>query len=115
MNPYNLDTEIIMQENKGTLFAGKVYREKVLSGAYDALAGCNIRNETIKREIDVIIQKDGRVVPIEVKSGNTWANSLKTVINHNKDIDYGYKFIDGNIGTGEDRIITLPLYMIAFI
>ena len=28
MNPYNLDTEIIMQENKGTLFAGKVYRER---------------------------------------------------------------------------------------
>ena len=73
------------------------------------------RNETAKREIDVIIQKDGRVVPIEVKSGNTRANSLKAVINQNKDIDYGYKFVDGNIGVGEDRIITLPLYMIAFI
>lgn len=28
MNPYDLDTEITMQENKGTLFAGKVYRER---------------------------------------------------------------------------------------
>lgn len=27
----------------------------------------------------------------------------------------GYKFIDGNIGVSEDGIITLPLYMIAFI
>ena len=27
----------------------------------------------------------------------------------------GYKFADGNIGVGEDGIITLPLYMIAFI
>lgn len=35
------------------------------------------KNETTKREIDVIIQKDGSVVPIEVKSGNTRANSLK--------------------------------------
>ena len=31
--------------------------------------------------------------------------------NH-KDISYGYKFADGNIGVGEDGIITLPLYMI---
>lgn len=33
---------------------------------------------------------------------------------NNKDISYGYKFIDENIGTSEEGIITLPLYMIAF-
>ena len=33
-----------------------------------------------KKEIDVIIQKDGKVVPIEVKSGNTRANSLKSIM-----------------------------------
>ena len=67
-----------------------------------------------KKEIDVIIQKDGKAVPIEVKSGNTRANSLKSIMKNNKDISYGYKFIDGNIGTSEEGIITLPLYMIAF-
>ena len=72
------------------------------------------KNETTKKEIDVIIQKDGKVVPIEVKSGNTRANSLKSIMKNNKDISYGYKFIDGNIGTSEGGIITLPLYMIAF-
>lgn len=72
------------------------------------------KNETTKKEIDVIIQKDGKVVPIEVKSGNTRANSLKSIMKNNKDISYGHKFIDGNIGTGEEGIITLPLYMIAF-
>ena len=72
------------------------------------------KNETTKKEIDVIIQKDGKVVPIEVKSGNTRANSLKSIMKNNKDISYGYKFIDGNIGTSEAGIITLPLYMIAF-
>lgn len=35
------------------------------------------KNETARKEIDVIIQKDGKLVPIEVKSGNTQANSLK--------------------------------------
>ena len=72
------------------------------------------KNETTKKEIDVIIQKDGKVVPIEVKSGNTRANSLKSIMKNNKDISYGYKFIDGNIGTSEEGIFTLPLYMIAF-
>lgn len=33
----------------------------------------------------------------------------------NKDISYGYKFVDGNIGMSEDGIIALPLYLIAFI
>lgn len=73
------------------------------------------KNDSTKREIDVIIQKDGIVVPIEVKSGNTRANSLKSLLKNRKDISYGYKFVDGNIGMTEDGIITLPLYMIAFI
>jgi predicted AAA+ superfamily ATPase len=73
------------------------------------------KNETTKREIDVIIQKDGVVVPIEVKSGNTRANSLKSLMMNNKDIPYGYKFADGNIGVSEEGITTLPLYMVAFI
>ena len=29
------------------------------------------KNETTRKELDFIIQKDGEVVPIEVKSGNT--------------------------------------------
>ena len=73
------------------------------------------KNETTKRELDFIIQKEGRVVPIEVKSGNTRATSLKSFIKNKEDIEYGYKFIDGNIGVNEEGIITLPLYMAAFV
>ena len=72
------------------------------------------KNETTRREIDIIIQMDGVVIPIEVKSGNTRANSLKALLKNNRNISCGYKFIDGNIGVNEDGIITLPLYMIAF-
>lgn len=73
------------------------------------------KNETTKREIDMIIQNNGEVVPIEVKSGNTRANSLKALMKKNKAISHGYKFVDGNIGISEEGIITLPLYMVAFI
>lgn len=73
------------------------------------------KNETTKKELDFIIQVDGKVVPIEVKSGNTKANSLSSIIKKEKDIKYAYKFADSNIGVSEDGIITLPLYMVAFI
>ena len=55
------------------------------------------------------------MVPVEVKSGNARATSLISLIKKNKDIEYGYKFIDGNIGASGNRIITLPLYMAAFL
>lgn len=72
------------------------------------------KDETTKRKLDFIIQNDGKVVPIEVKSSNNRANSLSFLMKGNK-ISSGYKFIDGNIGISEEGIITLPLYMVAFI
>ena len=73
------------------------------------------KNETTKRELDFIIQSDGNVVPIEVKSGNTKANSLGAIMKKQTDIPLAYKFVDGNIGVSDDRIITAPLYMAAFL
>ena len=72
------------------------------------------KNETKKKELDFLIQVDGKIVPIEVKSSNTKANSLISIMK-NKEIEYGYKFIDGNIGVSENGIISLPLYMACFI
>lgn len=73
------------------------------------------KNDTTKKEIDFLIQKEGRVIPIEVKSGNTRASSLISVIRNKPGINFGYKFVDGNIGVNDDGIITLPLYMAFFI
>ena len=71
------------------------------------------KNETTKSEIDIIIQKDGEVIPIEVKGGNTKAGSLRTLMKNNDDITLGYKCIDGNIGEEENGILSIPLYMMA--
>ncbi|MCR5254665.1 MAG: AAA family ATPase [Acetatifactor sp.] len=72
------------------------------------------KNESSKRELDFLIQIDGQVVPIEVKSGNSRANSLKSIIKR-EEIKDAYKFADANIGIDDDGIITLPLYMATFI
>ena len=73
------------------------------------------KNESTKKELDIIIQKDGYVIPIEVKGGNTRANSINSVLKKHKEIRVAYKFIDGNIGVSDNGLITLPLYMAAFI
>ena len=73
------------------------------------------KNETSKKELDFLIQINGNVVPIEVKSGNTRANSLCSIIKKEKDIAYAFKFSDGNIGVSEEGVITLPLYMASFL
>lgn len=73
------------------------------------------KNENTKKELDFIIQVDGNVVPIEVKSGKEKATSVISTMKKNQNISYAYKFIDGNIGVSEDGIITLPLYMATFI
>lgn len=73
------------------------------------------RNDSTKKEIDFIIQKDGQVVPIEVKSSNSKATSLKWLVNNNDEIHVAYKFIDGNIGISDEGILTMPLYMAMFL
>ena len=72
------------------------------------------RNETTKKELDFIIQKNGAAIPIEIKSGNTKAKSLNNIVDSNKNILLGYKFVDGNIGL-ENKVLTLPLYMLMFL
>ena len=69
------------------------------------------KNDTARRELDFLIQKEGRVIPIEVKSNNNKATSLTSVVRNKQDVSFGYKFIDGNIGQSEDGIVSLPLYM----
>lgn len=72
------------------------------------------KNETSKAEIDIVFQKDGKVVPVEVKSGNNVAKSLRTVMKK-WGISSAYKFVDGNVGVSEEGAISLPLYMAAFL
>jgi len=73
------------------------------------------RNDTTKKEIDFLIQEQGKIIPIEVKSGNARASSLNWVMREKRGIGLAYKLIDGNIGINENGIITIPLYMAMFL
>lgn len=64
-------------------------------------------------EIEFLIEKDGAVVPVEVKAGNTSTASLNSYI---KDFNppIAYKIADSNIGITENKI-TIPHYLAMFI
>lgn len=64
-------------------------------------------------ELEFLLEKDGSVVPVEVKAGNTATVSLNSFIKRFKP-EKAYKFINGNVGTAGDKI-TLPHYMSMFI
>lgn len=64
-------------------------------------------------ELEFVIEKDGEVIPIEVKAGNTATVSLNSFIDEfNPGI--AFKIIGGNIGKNENKL-TLPHYLTMFI
>lgn len=64
-------------------------------------------------ELEFVIEKNGEVIPIEVKSGNTSSVLLNNFINDFKP-SVAYKFINGNVG-GAGVKLSIPHYMIMFL
>lgn len=71
------------------------------------------KTQNSSREIEFVIEKNGEVIPIEVKAGNDSTPSLNSFINkyHPK---VSYKFVNGNVGFLDGKK-TLPHYMVMFI
>ena len=68
-------------------------------------------------ELDFIIEKDGEVIPIEVKSGKNYKKhaALSGVMsNEDYKIPIAYVFHNGNVEKA-DQVIYLPLYMLMFL
>ncbi len=64
-------------------------------------------------EIEFLIEKDGEVLPIEIKAGNSATVSLNRYTETFKP-SVAYKLIDGNVVLSEGKM-TIPHYMIMFI
>ena len=92
-------------------------------GLYEALAADMLyksgysklffyKNEKNTSEIEFVIQKGDKIIPIEIKAGREKANSLKNILNDNKYVEEGYKMSSNNIGE-INKLVTMPLYMLA--
>lgn len=64
-------------------------------------------------ELEFLLEKNGNVLPVEVKAGNTATVSLNRFIEKYRP-GTAYKFISGNIGISGQKC-TLPHYMVIFL
>lgn len=74
-------------------------------------------NNKKQGELDFVIEWDGNVIPIEVKSGKDYErhNALKNVMeNEMYDIPQAFVLCNGNLAV-KNRTIYLPIYMTMFI
>lgn len=109
-------------ETKGLLYSGRL-AGNAKGGIYENMIACvlerkglplfYLKNEDGSREVEFAIERDGGVVPIEVKSSNGATVSLNDALER-PDVPYGFKFIDGNVGVSGKKI-TLPHYMAMFL
>lgn len=71
------------------------------------------KTDNSQMELEFLLEKNGEVIPLEVKAGNSSTLSLNSFMKKIQP-SVGYKLIDGNIGIA-DRKITLPHYMSIFL
>ena len=123
---YVNDTGLLMarygMQTKLAVLTGKI-RGNAKGGIYENLIsdmlvkrgyGLNYyKTDSSTMEIEFIIEKNGEVVPVEVKAGNTSTPSLNRYLELYHP-SLAYKLIDGNIGTNGVKI-TLPHYMAMFL
>ena len=108
-------------ETKGLLYSGKL-AGNAKGGLYENLVAGMLerkglplyyfKNEHGTREVEFALERDGGIVPVEVKSSNGATVSLDEVLELPQ-VPYGYKLVDGNVGVSGKKI-TLPHYMAMF-
>ena len=71
------------------------------------------KTENSSMEIEFVIEKDGTVIPVEVKAGNSDTPSLNNFLKKYHSA-YAIKLIDGNLGVSENKLV-LPHFMAMFL
>lgn len=74
-------------------------------------------NSKKQGELDFVVERDGAVLPLEIKSGKGYQrhNALKNVLgNPRYGIRLAFVFCDGNVASEGERVY-LPIYMLMFL
>lgn len=112
---FGTETQIALVKNqlKGPAKGG-IYENLIFDMLNKRKIGLNyFKRADNTQEIEFVFEKNGAVVPVEVKSKNGMTYSLNEYIEqHNPAVVY--KLIDGNIGSLPPKI-TLPHYMAMFV
>ena len=96
-------TEKILGNAKGGIYENLI-SEMLVKAGYSLHY---FKTENSSMEIEFVIERDGGVIPVEVKAGNTDTPSLNWFVSH-FDSEYAIKLIDGNLGVSMAiRIISM--------
>ena len=114
MSLFGFSTKLAILNNTLTGFAkGGIYENFVAETLIKNGYTLHYYKPDDENELEFIIEKDGEVLPIEVKAGNTATKSLNRYIDkYNPSI--AYKIMGGNIGE-VDKKLSIPHYMAMFI
>ena len=106
-----------VRQNYGAIYENLVAKELFCHGFGGDDHELHYFNSKKQGEIDFVIAHNGKVLPIEVKSGKDYHrhNALTNVLSdHNYDIDFAYVLTNDNVHVDANRIY-VPIYMLMFI
>ena len=106
-----------VKQNYGAIYENLVAQELYCHGFGGDDHELHYFNSKKQGELDFVIAQNGKVIPIEVKSGKDYErhNALTNVLtNDDYNIDFAYVLTNDNLRV-EDKRIYLPIYMLMFI
>lgn len=115
----NIQTKLLSKEaniNFGSVFENLVAQELYAHGL-SMEHSLYYFNSKKQGELDFVVEYDGHVLPIEVKSGKDYErhNALNNVMeNKEYDIPFAYVFCQKNVHS-KGNVVYYPIYMIAFL
>ena len=106
-----------VKQNYGAIYENLVAQELYCHGFGGDEHELHYFNSKKQGELDFVIAQNGKVIPIEVKSGKDYErhNALTNVLaNDDYNIDFAYVLTNDNLRV-EDKLIYMPIYMLMFI
>lgn len=111
----NLDSSIIIEGNKLLEEFKGSFTENYVANVLAYLCNNSLNYYTFDRnEIDFVIQRKNKIIPIEVKSNKSTNNTSLTKFNANNDNEISFRFSLNNL-TKDGKVINIPLYFIEYI
>ena len=114
MSLFGFNTKLAALNNTLTGFAkGGIYENFVAESLVKNGYQLHYYKPDDENELEFVIEKQGEVLPIEVKAGNTATKSLNRYIEKYRP-SVAYKIMNGNIGEIDGKL-SIPHYMVMFL
>ena len=111
----DLDSSILLEGNKLLLEFKGAFTENYVANVLKYLYGEAPNYYTFDRnEIDFVIQRKNKIIPIEVKSDKSTNHNSLTKYNSSNDNEFSFRFSLNNLSK-DGKVINIPLYLLEYI